>query len=267
MRTVTVIMMSILLLFINQTFTKNKDNKEKYYDEKKYTGLFFDGMAVKSVQPTGIVKYTKVGGQINQIAVPGAVAKVIVHPHVENTFVECDAAAARMLFINDNGLLQIKPKQKKLYAQDHGIPLCTVYAALKGKLLSVSHGAHVKVMADVPLNYLEAKDESVITATINTESFSVQATGGAVVRVDGQAKYHTALVAGASVYNALFLIADSVNITTAGLAQASISAKKKLEAFATGMSSIKYAGPAIGEGARILCIFQGSCDHLGNPFA
>ena len=264
-RLASIFIVNLCLLLINQSFAKNGDNQKQY--NEKYTGHFFDNMPVKSVQRAGKIKAVELGGKINQIAVPGVLAKVVVHPYVDNTFVECDAAAARMEFENFKGRLQVKQNQRKLYAQDHGLPLCTIYTALIGKLLSVSNGAHVKIVHATDLNYLEARDESAIIATVNTdEKFNVQTSQGSIILIDGIAKYQTAVVCDTSTYNALNLISDKVHITTTGLAQASVTAKKKIEGLANHMSSIRYVGPPPGKNAKVVCLFQGSCEHIGNPF-
>lgn len=149
-----------------------------------------------------------------------------------------DAEINNVYTTTENGVLTIKSKGMlkngyKIYLTGKQLTHITTSGASKVTVLNT---------LETDSLFIDATGASDVSASLKSKAVEVTVSGASGVNLEGSTENLQATVSGASTLKAYKLLSPSTNITAAGASSAKVYSSKKINAHATGASSVKFKG-------------------------
>jgi hypothetical protein len=194
--------------------------------------LFGLSAAAQTSQQREIAPFTK-------LEVSGATSVVFIQG--DPAGVKVNAAESELNNVQttvENGVLNVRSKGSfkapvKVYVTGPSLQEITVTGASK---VSIPDTLRTEILE------INATGASSVKGIVNTNSVTVSASGASVVELSGMTRSSQSTISGASTLKAYNLLSESTRITTSGASSAKVHASQKINADATGSSSVKFKG-------------------------
>jgi hypothetical protein len=234
-------------------------------------GVVLTEKDITPIKLTGKIVERTLDTPVEEIAVENFIAKTHIINLKERPRIECDEAAANIIFNVVHGKLTATSKDNQpLLFDTNGQPLCTIYAHLLGNTLKASNHASV-LLQDQDLRNISVNTHATVSGSVkNIESLNITAdthgeanikninnnctniiaTAHGKITASGITKEQNIEVSTHAQYNGLSLKTDNAHINATTHASAHLKINKELNGQVSTHAEVKNRGTACNNNVR-----------------